>query len=312
MIVAITPTGGRQQAFALCEQYMARQTLLPDIWIVVDDCDPPTRMTQGQTVIRPEPRWQHYCEPNSQHRNIEAALEHVGPDDAVIMWEDDDWYGPHYIERQAARLRSHDLVGEIPARYYRVDKRAHRTFNYTPHASLCATALCRGMIQRLREACQCRAWIDMYLWRTGPGKRRLAIGSQVVGIKGMPGRRGVSEAHRQSVDDDDRWHPDPSLDVLRRWIGSDARAYSAFVAMPVPQWTDYSRENEQMQYETFMVDGQVRYRCPQCPYDHYRPSLVTNHIGEIHIDDRLPVGVPTPVLFDADGKVITRKIIVER
>lgn len=312
MIVALTPTGGRPAAFALCENYMARQTLMPDAWIVVDDVDPPTRCTMGQQVVRPEPRHQHYPEPNSQHRNILAGLPQMAADDLLIVFEDDDWYSPEYIETQkqfANRYPHLGMFGQVPSRYYRVDERASRVFEDTPHSSLASTAFRGRMLEAIQYACESRAWLDTYLWkRFGANQGFLWSDIQVVGIKGMPGRAGVSEAHRQEVAEDERWQRDLNLVTLERWIGKeDAHAYLKFWRTDLP---DFSRENEDYDFKWFLSDGQKRYRCSSCQFDHYSPVEVGKHYFEIH--EERPASAPSlpPVtLFDADGKQIHRKIV---
>ncbi len=312
MIVALTPTGGRPEAFALCEKYMARQTVMPDAWIVVDDVDPPTRCTMGQQIVRPEPRHQHYPEPNSQHRNILAGLPVMGGDDLLIFFEDDDWYSAEYIETQkqfADRYPHLGMFGQVPSRYYRVDERASRVFEDTPHSSLASTAFRGRMLEAIQYACESRAWLDTYLWkRFGANQGFLWSDIQVVGIKGMPGRAGVSAAHRQEVAGDERWQTDLNLVTLERWIGKeDASAYLKFWKTDLP---DFSRENEDYDWEWFLSDGQKRYRCSSCQFDHYSPVEVGKHYFEVH-EDRPAAAQPLPpvTLFDADGKQINRKIV---
>src|SRR5690606_27643891 len=51
-IALVTPTCDRPQAFALCERWMARQTVPWTQWIVADGGATPQPVTLGQTVIR--------------------------------------------------------------------------------------------------------------------------------------------------------------------------------------------------------------------------------------------------------------------
>lgn len=228
MIIAITPTGGRPEAFALCEKYMARQTMQPDEWIVVDDCDPATSCTMGQVVIRPCSRWNPTKQ--TQHRNLMAAIDHIKPQQFnVILFEDDDWYAPDYIEKQCGRLHFNELVGEQPARYYHVRYRAARLFAQTRHASLCATAFRSSMLDEFMDLCEQRAWLDTTLWSRYGSRGQLYHDHSVIGIKGMPGREGVSAAHRNIPGP--QWMGDPGGDILRQWIGAeDAKVYGRFKA----------------------------------------------------------------------------------
>lgn len=326
MIIAITCTGARPEAFALCEKYMARQTVQPDLWLVVDDCDPATKCTMGQTVIRPEPRWPEFPEPNTQHRNMMAAvdyLQHLGvaPTDQIIFFEDDDWYAPDYIECQSIRLESFILIGETPARYYHVKNQAFRVFeeaemnNPTPHASLCATAMRASLFPILADALECRAWIDMYLWKIAGNRlrsdirSRLVEGVSVVGMKGMPGRPGVSQCHRQEADG--RWTGDPDLSRLRQWIGDDADAYLQFNGVQSKAVEETKPTVDSLGFKSFVgYAGQVRYRCPDCSWDHWEPQKVAKHWTDEHQEQTGPVGTTTA--YDEGEDTVERKIHVPR
>jgi len=320
MIIAITCTGARPEAFALCEKYMARQTVQPDQWLVVDDCAPATKCTMGQTVIRPAPRWPEFPEPNTQHRNMMAAVDYIrrgraNSTDKIIFFEDDDWYAPDYIWEQTDRLKAFTLVGETPARYYHVKSRAFRIFddeamnNPTPHASLCATAMTATLISTLIDALECRAWIDMYLWRKCNYPYELFESSSVIGIKGMPGRPGVSQCHRQEADG--RWSGDPDLSRLRQWIGDDADAYKRFSGVQ----SKAVEEKQQpilgvdgMGFESFVgYAGQVRYRCPDCAYDHWEPREIADHWIKSHKEEAGPGG---STAFDEGDDKVERRIHV--
>jgi hypothetical protein len=220
-ITLLTPTGGRPEAFALCERWAARQTYKGEIqWLVADDCDPPTKCTMGQTVIRPEPRWKPG--ENTQFRNLLALLPLVRFD-KIIHFEDDDAYLPTYIETMARRLDEAPLVGETPARYYNVRFRTWRDCGNNAHASLFQTAMRADILPVLKRICERQKWIDMALWPAVPGGK-LFHGEETVGIKGMPGRAGQVAAHRKQT-----WmNPDPHLDVLRRWIGDDVAEYRRY------------------------------------------------------------------------------------
>lgn len=328
MIIAITATGARPEAFALCQKYMARQTVGPDVWIIVDDTESAVRLPHtcaetyelyglmGIILLRPEPFWPHSGEPNTQHRNILAALDYIethygSTEDALILFEDDDAYAPDYIEKQVARLKDYPLVGESPTRYYHLRHRAFREFEPNPWASLAQTAMRAEMIPALRDACECRSMIDMHLWRLHGSKGKLYEDYSVLGIKGMPGRVGVTAVHTNPIDG--RWQTDdPGLSRLHQWIGHDAYAYIPFIYPPEPAVEisdDFRAQNEQYGFQTFTSFFQVRYRCPDCSYDHFSPNEVADHFIQAHKDGQ---EAPMPTLFDSGGKQITRKIVVPR
>jgi hypothetical protein len=218
-VTLITPTGGRPDAFRLCERWMARQTYTgPLQWVVVDDADPVTSATMGQDVLRPEPKW------NGSHtlaRNIRAGLG-AAKYDAVIVIEDDDWYSPEYVRTTVDRLETLPamrLCGECPSRYYNVATRCYRLPGNMNHASLCQTAFRLELVPRVLGFMTSDPWVDLMLWSKIPGT--LHEGYNVVGIKGLPGRTGVGIGHHPGGT------PDPELTVLRSWVGeNDAWEYA--------------------------------------------------------------------------------------
>lgn len=225
MLTLITPTGGRPEAFALCERWMAAQTVKWDQWIVVDDCDPPTPTTLGQTVIRPEPLWQPGD--NTQARNLLAALPLI-EGDLIAIIEDDDWYGPRYLESIETYLQIFLAVGQIPACYYNVPASMWRNNKNDNHASLCQTAFHASELRNLEAVIHLAPkFIDLEFWH-----RERAIKEQTtllytpkhplcVGMKGLPGRDGIGGGH---IPGRSGWNEDNG-DKLRELLGDDARLY---------------------------------------------------------------------------------------
>ncbi len=221
-VTLITATGGRPEAFALLERFISRQTFSGDVqWLVVDDVDPATECTMGQTVIRPQPKWK----PGeiTLARNLMAALA-LAKHDKILFIEDDERYGPDYLQAMYDRLNLRPLAGEIPARYYNVATRQYRVIPNTSHASLCQTGIRRELMPAFLKICEAGGkFLDLPLWRGYSGW--VSIGENVVSIKGMPGRHGVGVGHRPQGGN---WKADPNLAVLRSWIGADASLYEQF------------------------------------------------------------------------------------
>jgi len=224
-LTLITPTGGRQQAFDLAVVWMRRQTFDGNVrWIIVNDVDvdfiaPPMPENWRCEVLTPEPRWQPG--ENTQARNLLAALEIVGPDERVVMIEDDDHYSPDWLETVDQMLDKAELVGETMARYYNVSQHRFRQIENCSHSSMCSTALRGSAIGRLRAECRRKnKFIDMHLWRKHKSKH-LFSGHRVVGIKGLPGRLGIGSGHHNNF----RGEQDQNGAVLRLWIGADAGFY---------------------------------------------------------------------------------------
>lgn len=230
-LTVITPTGARPTAFALAERWMSRQTYRgPLQWVVIDDCLPRTRCTMEQQVILPN--WTWGPGQNTQAANLLLGLR-AARYDKVIIIEDDDWYGPAYLDVMGARLDEADIVGEMNARYYNAATRIYHISPNIAHSSLCQTGLRATALPILMYACQSgRRWLDIDLWKGSAGadlNRRMyppQVPPLSIGIKGLPGRPGIGIGHRM------RSSPvfltDHNLEVLRSWIGEDAGEYARF------------------------------------------------------------------------------------
>jgi hypothetical protein len=217
------------KAFRLCERWMARQTFMASTWIVVDDGDTETPPRMGQHYIRRE---------SSQKRmtlaeNILAAIP-IFRTEYLIFIEDDDWYAASYVERVLALFRKADLVGLRNARYYHLGVPGGNVCCNAEHASLAGTAMRRVVLSRLVDSCHRSIksddpYVDLFLWGVKgsllPFKKQL-LDSQAtlsVGIKGVPGRAGVTEGHRP---EQYQKCVDPEYRILRTWIGEeDAQVY---------------------------------------------------------------------------------------
>jgi hypothetical protein len=207
---------------------MQRQTFQgPVHWVIVDDGHTPQpiefdRPNWTLTVLRPTPFWSRGQ--NTQARNLLAGLDLVGPTDTVAIIEDDDWYGENWLRTIDSMRDTAELIGEKRAFYYNVAQSAYLPINNARHASLCATAVSGGAIQTLRRVCHShRKFIDLELWRQHP-RKQLFEGSQVIGIKGLPGREGIGIGHQAK----NGFHPDVAGEVLRHKIGVDADFYLNF------------------------------------------------------------------------------------
>jgi hypothetical protein len=228
MLVLLTPTGSRPGGLALLAGYLSAQTWKGAArWVVVDDCDPPTpvpRVRAGIEVEVVRPAWRWLPGMNTQAACMAAGLSCIELGDSCIVLEDDDAYLPGHVANVLQALESAELAGERVARYYNVATGRCREIPGQFHASLASTAVRGRALAMLREVCAADSRrIDMDLWRGFSGTKALLNTSNVVGIKGMPGRGGIGVGHRDTFGD-----PDPSGQVLAEWLGAGAEAYRRY------------------------------------------------------------------------------------
>lgn len=227
LVTIITPTGGRQEAFSLCEKFMARQTYQgPVQWIVVDDCNPPTKITQEQQYVRGPKQWAQGI--NTQRYNMDAALPLI-EGNYVFIIEDDDWYAPHYIDRMVNLMQQgFEVVGEANNKYYDVRKPGFKAMQNYQHSSLCSTGIRKSAIPLLTQAVHSgELFFDIHLWRAANAKRAPTLLCQnanlCIGMKGLPGRAGIGVGHNQD------YGLDRDYSKLKEWIGEDYKLYEKFV-----------------------------------------------------------------------------------
>jgi hypothetical protein len=243
-LTVLTCTGDRPEAFDLAERWMLRQTLQPARWVVVDDGQVPQMPMCWQDHLTVPPMAGH-----SLRRNVTEGLRWIAENplgglEAVVFWEDDDYYAPWWLERVQDLLTRRDpwqtspapmIVGEAAALYYNVQRRRVARYNNMHHASLAMTAIRAELIPAvlngppLAEG-QEQALIDWRLWQMDVPRKLYLPESQerpsVVGMKAMPGRRGIAGGH--SDQDISGWIGDSDLAMLRLAIGGDVLRYAEF------------------------------------------------------------------------------------
>jgi len=226
-VYALTPTGMRPEGLALLGEYLSAQTYSgPLAWIIVDDCDPGTRVPRMRAditveLVRPGWRWEPGM--NTQAACMAAGLALPGFDDAVIIMEDDDVYLPDHASNVLGSLKDVDLVGERDSCYYNVATGRWRTLPGRYHASMCSVA-CKGKAtEHLLRLCEAGGkMLDARLWQAFDGTKRLLDSRNVIGIKGLPGRPGIGVGHRVNFGKPDR------DDRLHVWAGDYANNYDIF------------------------------------------------------------------------------------
>lgn len=219
MITLITPTADRPAAFALCERWVQSQTIQWDQWLVVDDGHEPVKCTLGQEHIKRKRNGEGNL---SLIGNILEAIPRVRGDRIVIV-EDDDYYKPHHLADCIARLEHGPAAGSTWLYYYNIAVMGWRIIK-NPGAALACTALRDDSLPLLEKAAN-RAkeensyHIDGNFWRM-VGHQYLHDAVTVIGMKGLPGRKGLGVGHKR-----DGWTDDIGTQRLRQWLGEDAAAY---------------------------------------------------------------------------------------
>ena len=206
---------------ALCEKYVARQTIQPDQWIVADDGNAPAKLTMGQEHIV---RSRTHEGGRSLAANILAAIPRVAGD-VVILFEHDDWYAPNHIEVSTERLRTAKITGSRWQRYYNLRHKSFRVLR-NEGSALCNTAMRAELLPKLEAAANYAfqnnaIGLDRALWDSVTDGADAHSIDTVVGLKGLPGRVGLGMGHRP----DQNWWQDPALVMLEHWVGADKSLY---------------------------------------------------------------------------------------
>jgi glycosyltransferase involved in cell wall biosynthesis len=229
-ITLITPTGDRPEAFELTRKWIASQTVQPDQWIVVDDgfTELPEHLRKDIDYIRRVPKKN---EGHTLTLNIKEAVKHI-EGDIILIIEDDDWYGPRYIETMWKYLQMYDLVGEAYARYYHLVAMKYRRIGNNAHASFCQTGFVKRLLPIFIQCIEGDPYIDARLWNVVTEHKFLIKDTDDVlkihcSLKGLKGRKGIGSGHNESAE---YYNVDVGLEYLRRWVGEEnARLYMEHV-----------------------------------------------------------------------------------
>lgn len=234
-VTLITPTADQPTGMLLCEKWMLRQTLWKKLdiqWIVADDGNQRADLHLGQTHL-----YHKYAKARppgyySLIENMSRALPRVDSP-LVFIIEHDDWYAPTHLEAYLDLFNKHPnhlAVGDPIQRYYHVGRKLWRKLKNVG-ACFSQTSLRQAAIPLLWRAlgeAECRRsyGIDRFFWNRILARRveLLPRTNTVVGIKGLPGIKGLGEGHRPARG----WGSDPQLDVLQRWVRDDITHYKPF------------------------------------------------------------------------------------
>lgn len=228
MIYLLTPTGDRPECLALLSHCIAAQNYSePLIWIVVDDGEIPTKTPSGSwnlKVVSIRPNRKDGEAAGSQAANMLEGLDVIPDDATVLVFEDDDVYLPNHVTRTIEALEEVELTGERNARYYNVAAGRYKELQGSRHSAMASIGVRGEALMTLREVCATQTkMLDVSLWRKFSGKKSLRNDSNVIGMKGMPGRSGIGVGHRSRFGTPDR------KGVLEAWVGESlAKVYREF------------------------------------------------------------------------------------
>jgi hypothetical protein len=234
MLALITPTRARPRALTICEDYVRRfERPGGVVWITVEGVPMGSTVLENIDTMHYRVRHEQPDEMSpllSLAHNVRQGVRFArmlgGDDLQIAIIEDDDWYAPDYLTWLCPLVKEHGMVGEGNAIYYNVRSRTWQELRNTRHASLCSTAWDDSAVgdfvdEVLRECVQSAegAFLDVRLWKSIPGHISIPVSHRVVGLKGLPGKRGIGVGHQ------DQPYADLDMAVLRQLIGADADRY---------------------------------------------------------------------------------------
>ena len=194
----------------------------------MDDCEPIQEYTlpDRQIIIRPEWRWEPGQNTQAQNMRLLLSAALAAGAKLILIIEDDEWYSPYYVEKMVELLQHWPLVGEGKAKYYCIKNRTWRIYDNIDHACLCRTGMNADYADALMQHFEDYSDnVDKHFWRnTGQQGKVIFDVDLSVGLKGMPGRLGISRAHQGHK----CYVQDPHMDKLAEWFGEDANHYATF------------------------------------------------------------------------------------
>lgn len=239
-IALLTPTGTRHQAFALCENWILRQSYRDFKWFITDDGVEPTIIIGDirQTIQYLPSKWVQGSV--TLHANLKALcgmLQASIENDniqytRVFIIEDDEWYHRQYLEKMLSQTHNYLLGGEGWALYYNLQTRTWKRHKNTDYACLCRTSFditfMDTFIKMLDEPIEVNGkYLDLRLWGQYGTEGKIVCNSQPlsVGIKGMPGRKNINTVTTQKG-----YVTDTNKGMLQRFLGADSVQYHPYTA----------------------------------------------------------------------------------
>lgn len=231
----ITPTRDRPECMQLLARFIAKQTVKPISWIIVDDGDKALNMplTPYLNYVR------RFKEPNEPVHtialNMIEGLKYVRSD-AVLIFEDDDWYREDYAEKMLAQLEKYEIVGNRPTIHYSIGKRQYKELPKREKACWCKTGFRYDLVNEIDRIIKQdinEYLLDIRVWEQIKKKHSYGFLDTEdpihIGFKGMVGFKSMFRMHLDAVRENKTFKKDFNYYQLKRWIGNDFNIYSDFV-----------------------------------------------------------------------------------
>lgn len=227
-VTVITCTGDRHKAFALCKQHVMAQTFRNNVeWLVVDDGADMVDTSHIDTYIR----MPHRPGVNTLNDNFTIALQ-AASGEFLVVFEDDDYYAPNYIETVLEFLGRVKLVGVREVTYYNL-KGLWRPIRNQTYAPLAFTAFDCDLIPLMLEAMDGGPYktFDIGFWRLAAKEKITTLMYKAdglcVGVKGFPGRAGIGLGHRNL--EHSTWRVDADKSKAKELFGPAFELYEPFI-----------------------------------------------------------------------------------
>jgi len=209
-VAVVTPHHDTRRAVFLdrLRYYMERQTMQPDMWIIVDD-----EFSTGVTDLTKRVRI-----------GCERAKQQGA--DVVLIMEDDDWYHSDYIKTMVGWWVSHgrpQIFGIGYTLYFHLAGRVWHS-DHKGRASLMSTLVSVDALERFTWPADEYVWLDIELWKQLKGRTVEPQRFYSVGIKHGIGLCG-GVGHNKGFS---KYKPDPAWSNLKRHLpASDIEFYKS-------------------------------------------------------------------------------------
>lgn len=238
LVTVITPTGQRKAALELCAKWLQNQTYPMDkiqYICVSDEWDtdykhsyPANGGTPHTVELGSFLKWKEGF--NTHRLSLMAALPYI-KGEHIFFFEDDDFYSPPYIEFYVHLLQKFDLVGEGNAKYYYLPTHVYKEINNYEHTSLASLAFNKSLLPIFERALHSgEPFFDLKFWQYAKEEKVNSLiftnKNLSIGIKGMPGRKGIGLGHRP-----EGWDSDPFGKKLMEWLPDNWQDYKPFIGL---------------------------------------------------------------------------------